>query len=259
MDNVLLISPDFFYYQDIIKKGFHDLNYDCEWYSDRPGTDFITKSLIRFSPKLMKNKSKRYLNNILLNTTNKKYKFIVVIMGEVLTEDFITQLKKAHSESKSIYVFWDTIANFSYGVKLAHLFDKVFTTDRIDAINYNFNFIPLFYNPYIDTSKKSIVYDYCFIGTIKHGKNKSINEIVTFLNVKFEKSFVYKYLQGKLVFLYYKIKYMNEFKEERINNYKYKKISLEKTINIFKQSKYIIDVPMNQQNAVTERCLMLYF
>ncbi|MFA6797057.1 MAG: hypothetical protein WCR63_05805 [Bacilli bacterium] len=253
-DKVLLISPEFFYYQTIFKKGIEELGFDCDWYSDRPSSNFATKAALRVMPFLVKGRCEKYLDKILLETKEKEYKYILVIMGEVLTKSFLKKLKERYSKSKFIYVFWDAIANFNMGLKFTEYFDKVYTTDRGDSIKYGYNFIPLFYNSYIDTSPLETKYDFSFVGTIKKGKNKKLNSLVSQLSKKYNNSIVYKYIQGKSVLLFYKIKYPQDFKKERMKNFKFKKMDSQKAIDIFKSSRFILDVPMNQQKALTERC-----
>ena len=253
-DNVLLISPEFFYYHKIFKRGIEELGYRCDWYSDRPSTNFLTKATLRVSPKLMGGKINKYLNTILKETTNNKYKYVVVIMGEVLSEQFVKSLKESHPTAKYIYVFWDSIVNFGMGLKLVKYFDQVYTTDRGDAKKYKYNFIPLFYNQYIDTTKKETEYDFSFIGTIKHGKNAKINALINEMCKEYKSAYIYKYIQGKSVLMFYKRKYKQEFKDDKLSDFKYDKLDSKTAIDVFKKSKYILDVPMNKQKALTERC-----
>jgi len=253
-DKVLLISPEFFYYQIIFKKGIEELGFDCDWFSDRPSSNFATKAALRVMPFLLRGRSDKYLSDILEQTKDIEYKYIMIVMGEVLTEGFLQKLRERYSNSKFIYIFWDSIVNFNMGLKFTKYFDKVYTTDRGDSIKYGYNFIPLFYNDYIDTTPSTIKYDFSFVGTIKNGKNKKLNCLVRELSKKYNNSIVYKYIQGKSVLLFYKLKYPKDFKKDKIKNFKFEKIDSKQAIEIFKSSRFILDVPMNQQKALTERC-----
>lgn len=253
-DKVLLISPEFFYYHKIFKRGIEELGFDCDWYSDRPSSNFLVKASLRVMPFLVKGRTDDYLREILSQTESVKYKYIMVVMGEVLNEKFLKTLRNRYPNSKFVYVFWDAIANFSMGLKFTKFFDKVYTTDRGDSIEYGYNFIPLFYNDYIDTSPREIQYDFSFVGTIKNGKNKKLNSLVSQLSKKYDRSLVYKYIQGKSVYMYYKLKYPQDFKNDRLKNFEFEKMKSEMAIDIFKSSRFILDVPMNKQKALTERC-----
>lgn len=253
-DKVLLISPEFFNYQIIFKRGIEELGFSCDWYSDRPSSQFLTKAALRLTPFIVKNKTDKYLVELLNKTKNIDYKYIMVVMGEALNDSFISALRERYSQAKFIYVFWDAIANFNMGLKFVHYFDRVYTTDRKDAEKYGFNFIPLFYNDYIDTTPKKLKYDYSFIGTIKKGKNRKLNLLIEEMQKEYDRAFIYKYLQGKSVWLYYKIRYSEEFKKEGINKFHYEKLDSHQTIDIVKSSRFVLDVPMNDQTALTERC-----
>ena len=258
-DKVLLISPEFFDYHKMFKQGIMDLGLDCDWYSDRPNTSFATKALLRLNPKFLNNKIREYLEQILSETKKQQYKYVMVVMGEVLTEEFMTKLKKQQPNAKYVYVFWDSIVNFSCGLKLVKYFDRVYTTDRKDAEKYKYNFIPLCYNPYVDTTSRKTEYDFSFIGTIKNGKNRKVNKLIEDLNKKYTNGFVYKYIQGKSVLLYNKCKYSEDFAGAKIKDYKYCTISEEEAVEVFKKSMYVLDVPMNKQKALTGRSLNVLF
>ena len=59
-------------------------------------------------------------------------------------------------------------------------------------------------------------------------------------------------MQSRLAYLYYKIKY-KEFRNAKMNEFNYSKISRNKLLDLVKQSKCIIDVPQSYQNGLTMR------
>ncbi len=254
---VLLISPDFFNYSQIIKSAMEKKGYIVDWFSDRNGVSFMKKALLRVKKSALKSSIDKYLKKIRKFAANYDYEYVVVVNGEVLTAEFVESLKKDHADAEFVLYMWDSLKNFSDSEKLLPCFDKCFSFDKNDCETHEaLEFLPLFYyldDGYTDFVNAEKVYDYAFIGTVKKGKFGEIKKITDNLDERYDKSFKYLYLQSRLVYLYYKFKYRQEFKDAKMSMFRYKRLSTKRCNEIGLRAKIIVDVPMKDQNGLTIR------
>lgn len=253
--NVLLISPDFFNYSQIIKSRIEKMGYNVDWFSDRNSVSFIQKAILRIKKSVLKTSIKKYLERIIEFTSDKEYAYVIVINGEILGEEFVNKLRSSHQNAQFVLYMWDSLENFTDSKKILKCFDRCYSFDNVDCENYGLNFLPLFYydenanDNYINSEK---IYDYAFIGTIKRGKFEYVKSILDELDGNFNKPYKYLFLQSRLVYFYYKIKF-KEFKEAKMSMFRYKRLSTKKCGEIMSKAKIVVDVPMKHQNGLTIR------
>lgn len=252
MKKVLFISPNFFNYSEIIKNKLISNGYEVDWFDDRPSTNVISKCLLRVNRNLLKNKIKRYFyNNIYKSMEEKKYDIVFVILGQSFNQEMFNDLRKVNKDAKYVLYLWDSVKNFPHILDLSKAFDVTYSFDTLDCEKYGFNFLPLFYNEE-KKNDSNIEYDVTFIGTIKKGKLSQFKKIEEQLNKKYSNNFFYLYLQSKLVFLYNK--FLNkEFKNAKMNDFKYNKLTYKDNNQIMLSSNIILDIPMSNQNGLSMR------
>ena len=257
ISKVLLISPEFFNYSQIIKRALEEKGFIVDWYSDRNGVSFFKKAILRVKKSLANNSIKKYLDKILKETSATAYDYVFVINGEVITANFIEKMRRNQPQAKFVLYMWDALANFKDSELIAPLFDDCYSFDISDCTkNKLFKFLPLFYynkNAKEDFAKSEKIYDYACIATVKPGKIQYLNRIFSQLDSKFSASYKYLFLQSRLVYFYYKLKYKEEFKGTKMSSFKYKRLSPEKCECITRQSRFIVDIPMKNQNGLTIR------
>lgn len=249
MSNVLFICPDFFDYSQDIANELNKLDYNVVYYDDRPSKSLIDKIIIRLNKKMLKKKIDRYLDKIIEDNKNTKFDIVLVIFGQSFEKKHIKKLREANPEAQFIYYAWDSICNFPFIKELYTEFDKAYSFDDEDAKNYGMEFLPLFYSNKLEDSE--IKYDCCAIQTIKVGKLENFENIKKSLpkDVKFYR---YLYLQSKFVYLYFKFKY-KAFKNYRMKDFHYKKLTRKEVNKISCESKVIIDCQMKDQVGLTMR------
>ena len=253
MKKVMFIAPKYFDYYKIIIDELKINDFDVDWFDDRPTDNILKKSLLRIFPFLFRRTIKKYFDNIILNSATKtKYEYVFVILGQTFTKKMIDKLHEVLPDAKFILYLWDSLDNFPLIKCAINAYDVVYSFDSYDCNKYNFAFLPLFYNSDDVNDFELATYDVCYIGTIKKGKMKYLNEIIPQLNKKYSNNYFYLYLQSKLVYLFYKIT-SREFKKNKISNFHFKTKSYEENIEISKKSKIVLDVPMSKQNGLTMR------
>lgn len=249
MANILFVSPDFFDYYKDISNEFKKMGHEVTWYNDRPSNSFIDKVIIRLNKKMLKKKIDKYLDKIIEENKNKKFDIVLFIFGQSFEKRHIHKLREANPNARFIYYTWDSIAAFPVIGELYSEFDVAYSFDDEDCKKYKMNFLPLFYSNEVIESE--IKYDCCAIQTIKVGKLENFDNIKKSLpeNVKL---YSYLYLQSKLVYLYYRLKY-KIFKKYKMKDFNYKKLSRKEANKISSESNVVIDCQMKNQIGLTIR------
>ncbi|MBQ7640943.1 MAG: hypothetical protein IJS83_00600 [Acholeplasmatales bacterium] len=255
MKKVLFISTTFnSYYKEIID-SFEQIGYEVDWYSDRPSNSIFTRAMIRLNPNFLKRKIKKYSNMILENTKNKIYDLVFVILGQSFDESFWEKLKESNPKSKFVYYLWDSSINFNCIEKNYKFFDIIYSFDKNDCAKFGFNFHPLFYTKqfYVPTVNIDNKFDFVYIGTVKPGRYKIVNDILNKLESAGLKGYKFFYLHSKKVLTYYKFKYKNEFKKVKANDLYFNLLSKDECFDIENKSRIIVDVPQPGQLGLTIR------
>ena len=246
---MLFISPCFFdYYKNLIDE-FNSRGIKVTWFNDRPSENFITKSLIRINKRVLFRKNNRYFKKICNVCRENVFDYVLVIFGQFLNKKYVSKMKELQPNAKFIYYTWDSLKNFPVINEISGLFDVRYSFDPEDCKNYGFSFLPLYYCN--NECEAQIKYLASSILTIKPGKLENYTKVKKMLPKG--DIFEYLYIQSKLVFWFYKFKYKNEFSGYKAKDFKYKKISREKTYSIFSQSAIVIDVQMKNQVGLTMR------
>lgn len=255
--SVLLISPDYFNYAQMLKTAFAEKGYEVDWFSDRQGGGFWHKALLRLNRRLVAGKIKKYLNGILSFCEGRTYDYVIVINAEAITPEFVQALRVQQPSARFVLYTWDSVANLEMPLKLAPYFDKCYSFDKTDCETYpEFEFLPLFYCDLESREKYERApraYDYVCIATIKPGKIRAIRQVCDELAAHYGRGYVYLFLQSRLVYLYYKLKYRKEFKGTKMSMFRYKRLSNRECDEISLQAGIVVDVSMRHQNGLTMR------
>jgi hypothetical protein len=165
---VLLIAPVYHKYISIIASAFESLGANVESFTEEPTsifcTNFYLSRIWKFS--FMKGLYYRQVisrnKNILNSLKWDKYDHIVIIKGDLLTEEFILKLKNLMPTSNLVMYQWDSIESYNYLHRLKY-FNAVFSFDYADCKKYDqINYLPLFYSDEFEqiASIKDINYEF---------------------------------------------------------------------------------------------------
>jgi len=254
--NILLISPTFFNYEVEIISMIKNLGGHVDFYNERPDSKFSSKVLIRIGlKKILINRIKNYYNNIINETINKKYDYILIISPETITYKILKILKNEHPESLYILYMWDSLQN-KKAFPLITLFDRLITFDYNDFLKFaNFNFLPLYYIPtYKKTQNKKKTIDLSLIATSHSDRytiHKKIQKFSTINNLKY---YHYLFLSSKYLYFLNRITKIS-FWNAPMKNFHFNPLSQSDISDIFSRSKVIIDINHPNQNGLTNRSL----
>jgi hypothetical protein len=259
--NLLLIMPKFFDYPEIITEELNRINYNVDFFDDRPSTSSMVKAIIRVKKSLINGYIKNYFNNIMKTIETKKYDVVLLISGQSLsfTEKMMDTIKKSQPQAKFILYQWDSLKNFPYILNMHRFFDKKFSFDREDCSkNKNLNFLPLFFSEkYENIGKntgKDYRYDFCFVGTAHPKKYKFIKIMSEQLKKVYPKQFIYYFFPSKIVYYYRKLK-NPEFKNAKISEFHFKPVNGIEMDNLISESRCILDSAQEGQLGLTIRVL----
>lgn len=180
---------------------------------------------------------------------------ILVIGGQEIYKENILYLKKNYEVKKYILYLWDNIDRVKNFNEIYKFFDKVYSFDYTDCEKYNLNYRPTFYSSRLKEVKYKNLeqnIEIFFIGIYR--KNRL--DIVKHLNNN--KNFIYLYY-SKLFFYLLKFLKNKEFLDVDKKYINFQPIKKEKYNEIFKHSKYILDIPEKNQAGLTQRILDALF
>jgi hypothetical protein len=145
--DVLLIGGSFFGYAKEIIAQLERRGRKVLWFDDRPGTDPLTKGLLRVAPSLVASRTRKLEDQIIEQSRSEPIRDVLVIKGEALTPEGIARLRSALPEARFTLYFWDSYLNMPANSpeKVPH-FDVAFTFDPVDARNDSrLRYRPLFF------------------------------------------------------------------------------------------------------------------
>lgn len=258
---ILLITPNFFEYPQLITEELTKMGHQVDWFDDRPSTNSFIKAFIRLDKRLVKPIIRRYFNSFMHSTQDKVYDKVILISGQSLsfTEEMINRLKNSQSKADFILYQWDSQSNFSNIVAFQKYFDRCYSFDREDAQeNSKLQFLPLFYARKYETigriSKQKYKYDLMFVGTAHPKKYKYIKEIAQRLKPSLKNQYIYFFFPSRLVFFYRKVR-NRELKKSKYSEFNYKALTGKKLDSLLSESWCVIDSPQNGQNGLTIRVI----
>ncbi|MCF2674471.1 hypothetical protein [Fusobacterium varium] len=254
---ILFICPQFFNYEKEIKKELEQQGAEIDYFDERFGNDFFSKSIIRLNLKFFKTfLSNNYYLNILKKINNKNYDFIFFISPETITEKMLKKMKEKNKNSKFILYTWDSFLNKPSCKYLMKYFDKKYSFDKQDCKNTDIKFLPLFYlDKYnLKNENKNFKYDISFVGTAHEDRFFIINKLKENLKNQKLNSYFYLYLQSKKIYYFRKI-FDKRFKNAEIENFHFDILNHKEIVKISNNSKIILDIQRDIQSGLTMRTI----
>lgn len=255
---ILFIAPKFFGYEKLIKEELERKGAQVDYYNDRPGSDFLTKALIRLDRRLLSHKTNRYYDNIIESTKNTSYDHILIVRGEAISTQRLRMLRLVQPQAKLTLYLWDSIHYNPNARAILHEFNRVFSFDRKDVDeNPTMEFLPLFYGQEFERAaryREKPIYDACFIGTIHTDRYKVLEKVIESLESRGRTVFVYCYYPSK--FLFHVRSLFNpgfrRFSEKYIN---FSGMAISKVVDNIAKSRSIIDINRPDQLGLTMRTI----
>ncbi len=241
----LMLAPDFFGYDKRIKEELENNNLEVDLFDDFSTyfTDsFIKKILRKFFKKYLKN---NYFKRIYKLILNRNYDIIFIIKGDEIPESFFLKIKNYNI--KLISYQWDEIERFPNFKKISKYFDRVLTYNKYEAQKYNYIYLPFFYSFSYKKNKK--IYDVSYIGTYKPKRYEILNKLYPIFIKNCKEVNINIYIS--------KIRYYLNlfFLKDKFSLLTNKQLDYQETIEIFSNSKAIIEIINKKQTVTTTRSI----
>jgi hypothetical protein len=252
---ILLFSVSFFNYEKIIAERLKELGADVDFYDERPSNSIFVKGLIRLKRDLCKVQIDKYYKRILHEIKNKRYDYFLLIKGEVVPDFFIEELKALNPNIIMIYYNYDSFKNNPNARSILKYFDKKFSFDKKDAIEYKINFRPLFFsNEYeeIRNFQANSQFESMFIGTAHTDRYLISEKVKSWCDSNNFRSFAYYYSPSKYVFHFKRI-FDKTFKKFDIKKISFLSLAHGEIIELYKKSKAVLDINHPFQTGLTMR------
>ncbi|WP_369769576.1 NAD-dependent epimerase/dehydratase family protein [Flavobacterium sp. WC2416] len=254
--NIIFFSVQTFNLEKEIIKKLEEFGANVDYYDERPSNNNFVKGIIRLKRSVYQYRIDTYYKKILLQTNNSTYHYLFINRGEVVPEFFLKAFKKTHPDCKFIFYTWDSFKNQGHPTKILKYFDKKFTFDPDDAINFKLNFRPLFYLDSFSEIKKTtdnkIKYDLLFLGTAHSDRYRITNIVVNWCNDNGLTSFYYYFIHGRLVYFYKNI-FDKSFQLFDYKKLSFKSLTTNQILELYKSSNVILDINHPGQKGLTMR------
>jgi hypothetical protein len=253
---ILFLSVQTFNLEVEIKNKLEELGAEVTYYDERPANNNLIKGIIRLKRSLVQKRIDIYYKTILIDTAKIQFDYLFVNRGEIVPAFFLEELKKTQPKCQFVFYTWDSFTNHAHPITILKYFDKKFTFDSEDALQYKINFRPLFFldgYKYIkNSSPLQSKYNLLFLGTAHSDRYKISSTLVDYCNLNGLTSFCYYYMHGRLVYLYKKI-FDHSFKEFDYKKLSFKSLTTQQILELYKDSDVILDINHPGQKGLTMR------
>lgn len=250
--SILLFSQYFFGYEEKIADKLREFGSKVVLYDEMSVKRTFERAMLKISPAIFKRKTEKYYGEILEKEKKSTYDYILFIDCEMPTEKVLKEYRETFSNAKFCLHMWDALKNLPGVKEKFKYFDYISSFDRKDAEENKIIFRPLFFIDEYRYQKNEQGYDYnlSFIGTI-HSDRYAI--IKKFMNSK-RSLFTYPYLQSRFIYYFYKVT-KKEFRDTRINDFKFKKMNSQDIAAVVNKSRAVLDIQHPGQTGLTIRTL----
>lgn len=249
--NILFICPNFFDHNIVIMNEMISMGAKVDFFTDRP-TGFFKRIIKSQVKTLYKKIIDDFHSQILNRIESKNYDYVFVIRGESLTEIFLNNVRRLNPNAYFVMYQWDSLINNDYS-KLVKCFNKTYSFDSVDSKNnIDINYLPLFYNKEYKEIRSVFThkYQFTFVGQFLEERYQLLKRLeVEFLNNGIPFLF-YIYIEPlKLIKLILKLRFTV------VKDLRFRSLKRLDIVDIFKDSKCIIDIPSPTQSGLTMRTI----
>ena len=251
---ILMVAPRFFGYERDIQEELTRQGAVVDWLPDRPFDTPIMSALTKIQPNLIFPAADRLYMQLLGKFAADHYNIILVINGQTLSSQTLLRLRGTFPTAIFVLYMWDSIANRKHTLKNLSFFDKVFTFDPRDAVNYQLILRPLFYGHQFDmmaAHNQSFKYKISFVGTSHSDRFKIIDRLRASLPRGVD-CFWYLYLQAPWVLQYYRLTKPGMM-HAKMSDFNFTPIDKRNLKSVFSDSLSILDIEHPLQVGLTMR------
>ena len=243
-NKILFITPTFFDYWKLIKKGLEDEGYEVDVISSPKS--FIYKLLeFKFANSNFFHNYRHHIYQKYLNKLSFNYNIILVIEASLLPADFLVNLRKRLPNARYIQYLWDDISIDSKSVDTFKYFDKVLSFNKYDCDKYHLIWRPFFYN-YVRPITTTREIDLFYVASYKNERFTLVKGLISYAN---KNNLKFRFILKSSVFLFLsKIEHL-----KYISIFSRRGITYEEMMEYLSMSKCSIEMPHRGQIGLTTR------
>jgi hypothetical protein len=178
--DTLLIGASFFGYVIEIKAALEARGRRVRWVEDRPATDVKTRVLVRLNPALVASQTEAFFRPIIEEARRNPVTEVLVIKGEALSVEMLSELRQACPRARFTLYFWDSYRNMPGDSRdKVDVFDRALSFDPIDVDqDKRLAFRPLFYlDRFRNLPQLEHDIDVLFLGTVHTDRYRVIKRL----------------------------------------------------------------------------------
>lgn len=249
---VLLVAPQFFGYEEEIRREIERRGAQVDFLKDRPFASTILKAITRWRRNWVMVAADRYYYKY--TNSDADYDCVFVINGQTLSSGVLQFWRSKFIRAKFFLYMWDSFGNRKDVIENLRFFDHAFTFDRDDAFSYDIRFRPLFFSKGFEApSRTEEQWDISFIGTAHTDRYAIVSKMASSLG-KEVRAYWYLFLQAPWVYLLYRI--INPgFDSAKLKDFSFSPLSKSDVQRIFFESRAVLDIEHPRQTGLTMRTL----
>lgn len=257
LPRIALIGPSFFSYVDSIRSKIADRGFDVEFFDEKHSNSLLVKVAYRLGIyKVGNNGARDYLNSLTEKLSASRFDDVLLINVESPNREFILRLVEA---GLRVHIYmWDSAINKPGFLEYIDLLQGKASFDPDDCDRLGLKYIPLFAEDVFSAKvlpnqlqQKNTNCDISFCGTLHSNRAKLISRLESFAKKNNLKIIMFLYFHAKWMFILKSIFSSSNFKfVSRISSKAFSKIQIS---DLFKSSKFVIDIPHPKQAGLTAR------
>lgn len=253
MKTILYLNHDFFIYDRAIAEELRKRGYEVLFRKFVRQAGFLDRRLCKkYGITSRQYAANRCQASILSELTKKRQHVDVVLVtsGQAMTEDTLKQLHQMFPQAKFIWNLWDSIRQNDQFEVLEKYFDILISFDKIEARQYGFLYSPDFYIKEVAAQQKK--YDYCFVATYTEYRNSVLQDMLSRVGAKHNFIYLKETPNNRVIPTLRRI-CSKEVKWLAEKNIYYKALEYDTMLEIFAQSRCIIDIAHPGQTGLSMR------
>lgn len=253
MKTILYLNHDFFIYDRAIAEELRKRGYEVLFRKFVRQAGFLDRRLCKkYGITSRQYAANRCQASILSELTKKRQHVDVVLVtsGQAMTEDTLKQLHQMFPQAKFIWNLWDSIRQNDQFEFLQKYFDILISFDKIEARQYGFLYSPDFYIKEVAAQQKK--YDYCFVATYTEYRNSVLQDMLSRVGAKHNFIYLKETPNNRVIPTLRRI-CSKEVKWLAEKNIYYKALEYDTMLEIFAQSRCIIDIAHPRQTGLSMR------
>ncbi len=251
---ILLISPFFFNYENVIREKMEQLGAEVRLYNERSVSSAFDRALIKVIPGMFNGRTRKYCDSIIKDNSGMKFDYILIVRCDMFTVEMLESLRTAFPDAKMCLHLWDSVKNIPQIDKKIRCFDIATSFDKGDCnAGYGLSFRPLFYSDeFAERSTSDTTYDISFCGTVHSDRYRVIRAVEEQCKENGLNFYKFCYLQSEFMYSFYKMT-KKEFRGTKKSDFAFEKKPSNEIADIENRSAAILDIQHPKQTGLTMR------